>query len=151
MKISALLTTLLNFLRAIIDDRMNAVFGRHSLVGDIYFNVARDEAHGMLEVRRNAASGGHSFISFRVGRPYQVDPRRISGRAIQAIMTHAMLEGYDPVRLTIMGKEVNTYRKVVRIVQQDIREHEFGQTYFPQRIVSPADAGLCLTQIPEAA
>ncbi len=150
MKLITLVLAAIGGIRNAIDDMLTGLVTKGGAVGDIYFNVPRHEAHGILEVRHNATSGGHSLISFRVARPYRLHRKRITGREVNAILTQAMCEGFDPVRLTIMGRDVNLYGRAVKLAQQDLRERSFGESFFAQRIATPEEAGLCLTQLPKA-
>jgi hypothetical protein len=113
--------------------------------GHVYFNVDHiDHAHGMLEVRRSAASGNQAKVYFRVDNRRALDRSRVSGRTIQKILSAALLEGLQPIRVVLEGERVRYYDRAFEIARQDVRERDFGHAFFPQRIVSPAEAGLVL-------
>jgi hypothetical protein len=141
---------LMRDLRGAVDGLVSGILFRRGPMGAIYFNVGRMEAHGLLEVRRNSASGGHGLIAFSVSNPSALSAKRLKGTTILSIMTEAMVQGFDPIRLIVDGKEVMAFRRPAELARQDIRENQFGHAFFPQRVVSPEDAGLTLTQIPAA-
>lgn len=146
----AAMNLLLRDLRGAVDGLVSGILFRRGPMGAVYFNVDRTEAHGLLEVRRNSASGGHGLIAFSVSNRSALSPKRLKGTTILAIMTEAMVQGYDPIRLIVDGKEVKTFRRPAELARADIRANQFGHAFFPQRICSPEEAGLTLTQIPAA-
>lgn len=139
------------YLRNALNGLISGVLFSKGPMGAVGFNVDRINAHGLLEVRSNSASGGHTLIAFAVSNPAAMQRKRLTGRTVMAIMTAAMIEGYDPIRIIIDGRELNLYGRSVALAANDLRSRPAGTSFCPQRVATPAEAGQCLTQLPEAA
>ncbi len=114
-------------------------------VGNVYFNVDNiSQAHGCLYVRRNAASAYQNRIHFRVDNVRALDRRAVSGDAILAVISAALLEGLQPARVVLHGAEVQFYERAFELSHQDTRQEGYPRSLYPTRVATPAEAGRCI-------
>ena len=69
MKLLSILLAALASVRVVIDDLLTGLVTKGGAVGDIYFNVPRHEAHGILDVRHNAKIHRLQLARALAGRP----------------------------------------------------------------------------------